>query len=256
MLNLAIESAKKGGEILLEHFGKITSQEIEIKGKNNFVTYVDRLSEELIIETIKSQCADHDIYAEESGEHNIKSEYQWIIDPLDGTTNFIQGIPLFAVNIALVKNKDILLSVTFDPTRNELFYAEKGKGAFLNGKKISMTKRDSLASCVLATGIPYKAGQNVYEYIENFATFIQNCAGIRRMGSAAIDLAYLACGRFDGFWEYDLKPWDIIPGVLLVQEAGGICSDNKGSNNYWETGNIVASTPNIHKSMLEILNKN
>lgn len=255
MLKIAMDAAKIGGDILLEHFGKITAQEIEVKGKNNFVTYVDRLSEEKIIEKILLEYPEHDIYAEESGEHNKKSDYQWIIDPLDGTTNFIQGIPVFAVNIVLVKNKDILLAVTFDPTRNELFYAEKGKGAYLNGKQIFVQNKESLSDCVLATGIPYKVSQNVDEYVVSFANFIKNSAGIRRMGSAAIDLAYTASGRFDGFWEFDLKPWDIIPGVLLVQEAGGVATDNLGKYDYWETGNIVASNKNIHNQMIEFLNK-
>ena len=253
MIDVAKEAARIGGEILLENYGKITSEEVESKGKNNFVTFVDRLSEEKIIEKILSVYPDHDIYAEESGKHKKKSDYRWLIDPLDGTTNYIQGIPLFSVTIALQKDNEIILGVTYDPIRNEMFHAEKGKGAYLNNTRLQISTKENLSTCVVATGFPYKAYQDIGSYLKSFGDFIKNTAGLRRMGSAAIDLAYTASGRFDGFWEFNLSPWDIAAGILLIQEAGGIATDDLGEKNYMETGNIVAANPEIHRQMLSFL---
>jgi len=252
-LQVATEAARAGGMILRENYGKVASEDIEVKSRNNFVTYIDRLSEEKIIEIIAAHFPDHGINAEEQGLMRTDSEYQWSIDPLDGTTNFIHSVPMFSVSIAVQKNEQLLAGVIYDPMRDELFSAERGKGAFLNGKRLNVTSKTALADCFFATGFPYREFQDVESYLRTFAHFMRQTAGIRRIGSAAIDLAYTAAGRFDGFWEFDLKPWDISAGILLIEEAGGKVSDPLGGNTYMETGNILASSNTIHEQMLSIL---
>ncbi len=256
MLEIAIEAAKIGGKILIEYFGKLTDHDIETKSRNNFVTFVDRLSEEKIIEKIQLSFPEHNIFAEESGKHQSNNvDYRWLIDPLDGTTNYIHNIPFFCVSIALEKNGEIILGVIYDPLRDEMFYAEIGKGAFLNNRKLFIAQKSKLIDCIIATGFPYKNIDIMDRYMQLFSGFMRNTAGLRRMGSAAIDLAYTASGRFDGFWELDLKPWDIAAGMLIVQEAGGIVTDTIGMPECMESGNVVATNSFIHKQMLELLKK-
>jgi myo-inositol-1(or 4)-monophosphatase len=253
MLEVAIQSAKIGGKVLLENFGKVTKKEIEVKSKNNFVTYVDRLSEEKIVQRILSTFPDHTIVAEESGGQKQNSEYRWIIDPLDGTTNFIQGIPMFAVSIGLEKNGEMLLGVIYEPIRKELFYAEKGKGAYLNDKKFTIADKKNLSECLIATGFPFRIYDLFDDYLKTFSLFMRKTIGIRRAGSAAIDLAYTAIGRFDGFWELGLSPWDIAGGSIIIEEAGGVITDVLGGKNYLSTGNVVAGNKDIHEQMLKIV---
>ena len=253
MLNFAIETARDAGQILLEKFGRKIG--VFKKGDINLVTEADLASEKLIIERIKSYHPKHSVLAEESGEAIVlggDSSWKWIIDPLDGTTNFAHGYPCFCVTLALEHDGEIVIGVTFDPTRNELFAAEKGRGATLNNKPIRVSEAEKLSESLIVTGFPYDFKQK-----ENFARhltdFLLHSRGVRRDGSAAIDLAYVACGRFDGFWEEGLNPWDVAAGVLMIEEAGGQVSRYDGSKIDIYTPPIVASNGAIHAEMLNVL---
>ena len=252
MLNFAIQTAREAGQILLEKFGRKIN--ISLKGDINLVTEADLASEKLIIERIKSYYPKHSILAEESGNAVVSgdSTWKWIIDPLDGTTNFAHGYPCFCVTLALEHEGKIVLGVTFDPTRNELFAAEKGQGATLNNKPIRVSVTEKLGDALLVTGFPYNFKQK-----ENFAksltNFLMQSRGVRRDGSAAIDMAYVACGRFDGFWEEGLNPWDVAAGVLLIEEAGGRISYYDGSPFSVYSPPICASNSLIHEEMLQVL---
>jgi len=252
MLNFAIETAREAGQILLERFGrKIT---VAKKGDINLVTEADLASEKLIIERIRSHYPKHAILAEESGasELNGESEWKWIIDPLDGTTNYAHGYPCFCVTIALEYEGEIIVGVTFDPTRDELFAAEKGNGATLNGRQIRVSKTESLSDALLVTGFPYDARERE-NFARHFTGFTYKSRGIRRDGSAAIDMAYVACGRFDGFWEEGLHAWDVAAGVLLIEEAGGRVSYYDDSKFSIYKPPICANNKLIHAEMLEVL---
>lgn len=252
MLNFAIETAQQAGQLLLEKFGRKIN--VSMKGNINLVTEADLASEKLIIERIKSHYPKHSILAEESGHAVIdgESEWKWIIDPLDGTTNYAHGYPCFCVTLALEHKGEVVIGVTFDPTRNEIFAAERGQGASLNGRKIRVSDTEKLSDALLVTGFPYDFAQR-----ENFARHITNfllaSRGVRRDGSAAIDLAYVACGRFDGFWEEGLNPWDVAAGVLMIEEAGGQVSYYDGSKFSIYTPPICASNGLIHNEMLGVL---
>lgn len=253
MLNFAIETAREAGQILLEKFGR--KIQISKKGDINLVTEADLASEKHIIEKIKSYYPKHSILAEESGAAVIIGDdqnWKWIIDPLDGTTNYAHGYPCFAVNIALEYEGKIVVAVTYDPTRDELFSAERGNGASLNGRKIRVSETEKLSEALTVTGFPYNFAQK-----ENFAhhltQFLLKSRGVRRDGSAALDMAYIACGRFDGFWEDGLNPWDIAPGVLLIEEAGGRVTDYKNAPVNLYAPPICASNNLIHDEMLEVL---
>ncbi|MBP6002797.1 MAG: inositol monophosphatase [Pyrinomonadaceae bacterium] len=253
MLNFAIETARDAGQVLLEKFGRKIN--ITKKGDINLVTEADLASEALIIERIKSYFPKHSILAEEAGNAVMIGDgttWKWIIDPLDGTTNFAHGYPCFCVTIALEHDGEIVLGVTFDPTRNELFAAERGRGASLNGKPIRVSETEELGNALIVTGFPYDIKDR-----ENFARhltdFLLSSRGVRRDGSAAIDLAYVACGRFDGFWEEGLNAWDVAAGVLLIEEAGGQVSYYDGSQFSVYTPPICASNGLIHSQMLKIL---
>lgn len=252
MLNFAIQTAREAGQILLEKFGRKIN--ISLKGDINLVTEADLASEKLIIERIKSYYPKHSILAEESGNAVVSgdSSWKWIIDPLDGTTNFAHGYPCFCVTLALEHEGKIVLGVTFDPTRNELFAAERGQGATLNNKPIRVSETEKLSDALLVTGFPYN-----FKEKENFArsltNFLLQSRGVRRDGSAAIDMAYVACGRFDGFWEEGLNPWDVAAGILLIEEAGGRVSYYDGSPFSIYSPPICASNGLIHEEMLQVL---
>jgi myo-inositol-1(or 4)-monophosphatase len=253
MLNFAIETAREAGRILLEKFGRKIN--ISLKGDINLVTEADLASEKLIIEKIKSYHPKHAILAEESGEAVIiggDTRWKWIIDPLDGTTNFAHGYPCFCVTIALEHDGEIVVGVTFDPTRNEMFAAEKGKGATLNNKPIRVSETENLSEALLVTGFPYDFKQRV-DFARHITEFLLRSRGIRRDGSAAIDMAYVACGRFDGFWEEGLNPWDVAAGLLLIEEAGGRVSYYDDSRFSIYAPPICASNNLIHGEMLEVL---
>lgn len=253
MLNFAIETARDAGRVLLEKFGRI--ENVTKKGDINLVTEADLASEALIVERIKSHFPRHAILAEEAGNAVVTGEdggHKWIIDPLDGTTNYAHGYPCFCVTIALEHEGEVVLGVTYDPTRDELFTAEKGRGATLNGKPIRVSRTDELGNALLVTGFPYDI-KHREKFARHLTEFLLTSRGVRRDGSAAIDLAYVACGRFDGFWEEGLNPWDVAAGKLLIEEAGGTVSNYDGSPFSIYTPPIVASNGTIHAEMLNVL---
>jgi len=252
MLNFAIETVQQAGHILMEKFGRIT---VTKKGDINLVTEADLASENHIIERIRSYYPKHAILAEESGEAVIKGgdpSWKWIIDPLDGTTNYAHGYPCFCVTIALEHDGEIVLGVTFDPTRDELFAAERGRGATLNGKPIRVSPTEKLGDSLIVTGFPYDFKQKP-NFARHLTDFLFHSRGVRRNGSAAIDMAYVACGRFDGFWEEGLNPWDVAAGTLLIEEAGGVVTYYDGSKYSIYQPPICASNGAIHSQMLDVL---
>lgn len=255
MIDLAIEAALAAGKVLIENLGKLSADQIETKSKNNFVTEIDKLSEKTIINIINSVFPDHCIFAEESGDNKKDSDYRWLIDPIDGTTNYIHSIPFFCVSIALEYKDEIILGVVYDPVREEMFYAMKGEGAFLNNKKISVSSKEHMSESIVTVGFPYKSHHNIEKYINTLTKIAGSCSNIRKVGSAALDLAYVAAGRFDGYWELDLSQWDIAAGIIIVREAGGMVTDIEGKEGFMETGNIVASNKKIHSQILNVLNK-
>ncbi|QQS34121.1 MAG: inositol monophosphatase [Acidobacteriota bacterium] len=253
MLNFAIETAKDAGRVLMEKFGRIEA--VTKKGDINLVTEADLASEALIIERIKSHFPKHSILAEEAGNAVIIGDdggHKWIIDPLDGTTNFAHGYPCFCVTIALEHEGRIVLGVSYDPTRDELFAAERGQGATLNGKPMRVSATDSLGDALIVTGFPYDIKRRD-DFARHLTQMLLSCRGVRRDGSAAIDLAYVACGRFDGFWEEGLNPWDMAAGILLIEEAGGRVSNYDGSEFDLYQPPILASNGRIHVEMSSIL---
>lgn len=253
MINFAIETAREAGNTLLEKFGWITK--ITMKGDINLVTEADLASEALIIERFKTYHPKHSILAEESGEAIVlggDSTWKWIIDPLDGTTNYAHGYPCFAVTIALEHQGEVVVGVTFDPTRNEMFAAEKGQGATLNGKDIKVSATEELAASLIVTGFPYDFKRKD-DFARHLTSFLMQSRGVRRDGSAAIDMAYVACGRFDGFWEEGLNPWDMAAGKLMIEEAGGMITNYAGDQFSIYNPPVVASNGRIHKEMLAIL---
>jgi myo-inositol-1(or 4)-monophosphatase len=255
MIETAIQAAKSASKILIDNFGKISSKDIKVKMRNDFLTFVDEQSEITIITILQDAFPDHSILAEESGWKKHKSDFEWIIDPLDGTKNYISGIPVFSISIALRHLNQIQLGVVLDPVRNELFHAQRGEGAFLNGKKIQVSSRENLEECLLATGFPFKQKESLPTYVKCFQDIFQHCSGMRRMGSAALDLAYVAAGRFDGFWELGLSPWDMAAGSIIIEEAGGNISDFWGKNSQLTSGYIAASNGHIHPDIIRIIQR-
>ena len=254
MLNVAVEAAREAGGYLKAHLGKVRSIERKAGEEKNLVTEIDKGSEELIIRMIRRHFPGHDILAEESGDANrARSDYRWIIDPLDGTTNYTHGFPVFSVSIGLEKKGALELGVIYDPNTNELFTAEKGKGACLNGRRISVSKTATLANSLLVTGFPYNIAENPHQAVERFVGFLMKSQAVRRLGSAALDLAYVACGRFDGFWEVALQPWDMAAGVLIVEEAGGKVTDFQGKPMDIYNKALLSSNGLIHQEMEKIL---
>ena len=252
MLNIAVRAAREAGNIIARNVDQIDSLTITEKASNDFVSEVDRRAEETIIRTLHKAYPDHSILAEESGNHE-GNDYEWIIDPLDGTTNFLHGFPQFAISIALRHKQRLEQAVVYDPLRDEMFTASRGGGAQLNGKRIRVTPRRGLEGALLGTGIPFREEQMPYmeAYLNMMQALIPGSAGIRRAGSAALDLAYVAAGRLDGFWEIGLNPWDMAAGVLLIEEAGGLISDLTGKATHLQSGDVVAANPRLFKAMLQ-----
>ncbi|MEJ2317350.1 MAG: inositol monophosphatase family protein [Gammaproteobacteria bacterium] len=252
MTNIAIRAARDGGRILMRYLDRLDSLKIETKSRNDFVSDVDRAAEEAVIHTISKAYPKHAILAEESGEHDGNA-YQWVIDPLDGTTNYLHGFPQFAVSIALREKGQLLCGVVYDPVREELFHATRGEGAYLNDRRIRVTARKGMQGALLGTGIPFRDLRHKEAYFGMMQDLIVDSAGVRRPGSAALDFAWLAAGRIDGFWELGLSEWDFAAGALLVREAGGMVTDISGGDRYFETGNVVAAGVKLHPEMLRII---
>ncbi|MBU2879761.1 MULTISPECIES: inositol-1-monophosphatase [Alteromonadaceae] len=253
MLNIAVRAARAAGNVITRGFENRNDLLLEKKGENDFVTKIDKEAEKVIIEKIQQSFPDHSFLGEEGGIVEGSDEFKWIIDPLDGTTNFIKGIPHFAVSIALMHKGRIDQAVVFDPIRGELFTASKGAGAQLNGFRIRTGKAKDLNNTVLATAFPFKAKETSDDAIQRFSNIFKQCGDVRRCGSAALDLAYVAAGRYDGYWERGIKPWDVAAGELLVRESGGLVTDYKGGNDPLDKGEIVAGNPRVVQSLVRHL---
>jgi len=252
MLNIAVRAARRAGSIINRAARNLDIVAIKEKAVNDFVSEVDREAEQAIIRTLHEAYPDHSILAEESGASG-KSDYQWIVDPLDGTTNFLHGFPQYAVAIALRHRGVVTQAVVYDPSRNDLFTATRGRGAYLNDQRMRVSKRARLKASLIGTGFPFRQLDHLDVYLAVLRDMMRGAAGVRRAGSAALDLAYVAAGRLDGFWEFGLSPWDMAAGALLITEAGGLVSDLAGESNYLKTGNIVAGSPKVFVELLKAL---
>jgi myo-inositol-1(or 4)-monophosphatase len=252
MLNMAVKAARRAGAIINRAARDLDGLAVTAKRKNDFVTETDRAAEDAVIETLKKAYPDHAFLAEESGAAG-RSEYTWIIDPLDGTTNFIHGFPQYAVSIALRHRGTVTQAVVYDPTRNELFTATRGRGAFLDDRRLRVGKRASIAEALIGTGFPFKELAHLDEFLRTFRAVTEHAAGVRRAGAAALDLAYVAAGRLDGFWETGLAPWDTAAGSLLIIEAGGLISDYEGEGNYLDSGQVVCGSPKVFVQLLQLV---
>lgn len=249
-LSVAISAARKAGTLILRQRGRLTQDDIGRKQASDFVTRVDRESERVIIETIRKRFPDHAFFAEESVKEAEGDGYRWIIDPLDGTTNFIHQYPVFSIAIALEHRGETIVGVIYDPLRKELFSARKDRGAFLNGMPVGVSRITETSDALIATGFPFRRKELTEPYLRLFRNIFLRVSDMRRAGSAALDLAYLACGRCDGFFEIGLSPWDIAAGSLIAREAGAVVTDFGGGDDYLLTGNIVAGIPSIHRELL------
>jgi myo-inositol-1(or 4)-monophosphatase len=252
MLNTAIRAARLAGDLILRSADKVDQLRVDQKGRNDYVSEVDRMAEREIINIIKTAYPDHGILAEESGAHE-GNDYIWIIDPLDGTTNFLHGFPQYAVSIALKHKGKLEVGVIYDPLRDELFTAKRGGGAMLNNRKLRVTQPNSLKGALLGTGFPFKTDTHLDAYTGMFRALTTECSGIRRAGSAALDLAYVAAGRLDGYWEIGIMEWDMAAGILLIKEAGGVVTDFSFNDNYVESGNVIAGSPKMHQLMYALI---
>lgn len=255
-LNTAVRAARGAGDVIIRYVDRVDSLKISTKKYNDFVSEVDQLAEREIVNVLKKAYPNHAMLAEESGAYNAQEDDKcplWIIDPLDGTTNFLHGFPQFAVSIALKKDGHLQVGVVYDPMRQELFTAIRGTGARLNDRRIRVKPNVRLSGALIATGFPYHRYDDLDQYMSVLKTVITKTAGVRRPGAAALDLAHTAAGRFDGFWESNLQPWDIAAGALLVQEAGGIVSDFDNQHDYLENGNIVCGAPYVQQELYNII---
>jgi myo-inositol-1(or 4)-monophosphatase len=253
MLNIAVRAARRAGSIINRATLDGAALQVRSKRANDFVTRVDGAAEEAVIDIVRKAYPEHGFIAEESGESTPDAEYLWIIDPLDGTTNFIHGFPQYAVSIAVQRRGALEHAVVYDPTKNELFTASKGRGAFLNDRRIRVSKCLKLGDALVGTGFPFKELGRLDLYLKQLQVFMSKSSGVRRAGAAALDLAYVACGRLDAFWELGLAPWDMAAGALLIQEAGGLVADMTGEQDFMNTGDVVAATPKIFPAVLEAM---
>jgi myo-inositol-1(or 4)-monophosphatase len=256
MLTIAVRAARRAGSIINRAALDGSGLEVRSKRMNDFVTKVDHAAEEAIIETVRKAYPEHAVLAEESGASAGSAEYpeyQWIIDPLDGTTNFIHGFPQYCVSIAIRHRDALAHGVIYDPIKNELFTASKGRGAFLNDRRVRVSKCLRLADALVGTGFPFKEVGQIERYTLQLKQLMQKSAGVRRAGAAALDLAYVACGRLDAFWEIGLSAWDMAAGALMIQEAGGLVGDLHGESGYLDSGEIATATPKVFPALLEAL---
>ena len=260
MLRIAVNAARAAGDIISRAYSDVDLLKIENKSSNDFVTEVDRAAEKAVISTVRTSYPEHRFIGEEYGVQGSKdSDVEWIIDPLDGTTNFTRGIPHFAVSVAVRVKGKLEHAVIYDPIKQDEFTASRGRGAQLNGRKIRVSNRKSLTGSLLTTGVPFTA--QTLQHLDAYhacskALLERDSAGIRRPGAASLDLAYLAAGKYDGFWEMNLKIWDIAAGVLLIREAGGLITDLSGGESYLKTGNLVCGAPKVFREMLPIVKEN
>ncbi|NOT83462.1 MAG: inositol monophosphatase [Methylococcaceae bacterium] len=252
MLTIAVRAARSAGDIILRSANNIDRLHVDQKSKNDFTSEVDRAAEYEIIKIIRTAFPEHSFLAEESGAH-AGNDFIWVIDPLDGTTNFLHGFPQYAVSIALKIKGKLEVAVVFDPLRDELFTASKGGGAMLNNRRIRVTPQNSLKGALIGTGFPFKHQQHLDAYLQMFRAICIDSAGIRRAGAAALDLAYVAAGRLDGFWEIGLHEWDMAAGILLVQEAGGVATDFSFNDNYLESGNLIVGNPKMQQVIYQAI---
>lgn len=250
---VAVDAAYAAGRLLMRSLGKLSRRQVAEKGASDYVTALDRAAERTILRRIRERFPTHGIRAEESGRQARRSAYEWFIDPLDGTTNYIHQFPAFCISIGMARDGRLLVGVVYDPWRNELFHAVRGRGAWCNRRRISVAARRRLAEGLIATGFPFRIRGRLGVYLRSFRAIFLCSSGIRRAGSAALDLAYTACGRLDGFWEMGLSSWDMAAGALLIEEAGGRISDFAGGDTYLERGSIVAANPAIHRQLVRIL---
>lgn len=253
LLNTAVQAARRAGDIAMRALSRLDQLEIRAKARNEYVTQVDQAAEQAIVEAIRKRYPDHAFLAEESGRQG-SGDFLWVIDPLDGTTNYIHGFPTFSVSIALRKRDTYEVGVVYDPCRQELFTAMRGRGAQLDGRKIRVSDRRELDGALIGTGFPYRSnGRWMKPYLAMLESVMEATAGVRRPGSAALDLSYVAAGRLDGFWEFGLEPWDTAAGILLIREAGGIVTSLTGEDAVIEAGNPLAGGPKIHDALRDLL---
>ena len=255
MLNIAIKAARAAGSIINRAALDLEVLKVGSKGPNDFVTEVDQAAEQAIIDILLEAYPGHGILAEESGrsQGSKNSEFTWIIDPLDGTTNFVHGFPVYAVSIALAHRNVVQQAVVYDPTRNDMFFASRGRGAFLNDRRLRVSKRTRISDALIGTGFPFRKGDNFKRYVKMFEQVMQSCAGLRRPGAAALDLCYVAAGYYDGFFETGLNPWDVAAGSLIITEAGGLIGNFTGDSDYLFQREVVAGNPKVYGQLVQIL---
>ncbi len=254
MLNIAIQAARSASKIIMRFVDHLDTVGINEKGRNDIVTEVDHLAEQEIINHIRKAYPNHSILAEETG-YQEGDDFCWIIDPLDGTANYVHGFPHYAISIALKRHNQLLLGVIYDPIRNELFSAVRGDGAYLDNRRIRVSQCKKLEYALIGTGFPFRDIHHFKPYLRMFESLFPKTSGIRRAGAASLGLAYVAAGRLEGYWESSIKEWDMAAGIMLIQEAGGLVSDFQGEDQYFDSGNIIAGNPRIFKAISEVLRK-
>jgi myo-inositol-1(or 4)-monophosphatase len=253
LLNTAVQAARRAGDIAIRALSRLDQLEIRAKARNDYVTQVDQAAEQAILESIRKRYPDHAFLAEESGRSG-EGEFTWIVDPLDGTTNFLHGFPTFSVSIALQRKDTLEVGVVYDPCRQELFTAMRGRGAQLDGKRIRVSERTELEGTLIGTGFPYRSNARwMKPYLKMLGSVMEATAGVRRPGSAALDLSYVAAGRLDGFFEFGLEIWDTAAGTLMIQEAGGLVTNLTGKASHLESGDVLAGNPKVHDALRDLL---
>ena len=256
LLNVMVQAARKAGASLARDFGEVQNLQVSLKGPGDYVSQADRKAEEIIHAELSRARPGYSFLMEERGEvPGDDGQHRWLVDPLDGTTNFLHGIPIFSVSIALERQGQLVAGVIFNPAMDELYTAERGGGAFLNDRRLRVAARKVLSDAVIGCGVPHLGRGNHGKFLIELRHAMGEVAGVRRMGAVALDLAYVAAGRFDGFWERDLMPWDTAAGILLIREAGGYASDLEGGNAVFDTGTVVAGNEYIHKALREVLHR-
>ena len=254
-INVMVKACRRAAKVLIRDFGEIENLQVSLKGPGDFVTASDKRVEKILIEELQKARPDYSIPSEEIGEINNDKSFRWIIDPIDGTANFLHGIPHFAISIGLEKNKEIICGIIYDPIKDEMFVAEKGNGSYLNNQRIRVSSRSKLKDCIIFTGGPKQKSKDRELALTEYKKFsTKTLIPIRKMGSAALDLAYIAAGRCDGFWQRNLNYWDIAAGIIIIKEAGGFVTDFSGGDKYIENKTILATNSRINKEMIEVLN--